>query len=189
MPTIIRSDTVRQYLCRLLSLVVAAMDKAAAAKFLGVSQRTIERYVKDKKIGVVYVNGTPTYSEEELTRFKDELQAPIHQPSLAPTMNDMDLSPFVAPAQIDEGLECLKAIAHHYYLVGLQSKMVLSLSEAALISGISEKLLRTHIKAGSLKAIRLGKGWKLRQVDLQDFVDQLFNQVPLIGAKPNHPTR
>ena len=153
------------------------MDKFAAAEFLGVSPRSVERYIKAKILGVSYIKGKPEFDESELTRFKNEMNSPIHNPRIDPaTRDDMALSSAVVSDAMHDGLNHLEAIAYHYYLTALQTKMVLSLTEASLLSGMSVNLLLKHIKSGDLNAIKLGRGWKVRTKDIVVLVDLMFEK-------------
>jgi excisionase family DNA binding protein len=64
------------------------MNKQEAAEFLGCSIRQLERYTSENRIGVRYEKGrtrpTPIYDENELTRFKEEQERPIHRPVVEP---------------------------------------------------------------------------------------------------------
>ncbi len=70
------------------------MTKTEAAEYLGMSERSLERYTKDNKIGVTYERGktkpVPIYDQGELDRFKTELEKPVHRPAVEkmPTAND-----------------------------------------------------------------------------------------------------
>lgn len=157
------------------------MDRYAAADFLGISLRSLQRYVKDKKISATYVDGSPEFSEEELLRFRERKQEPTYRPAIAPK-SDTALSPPVAPEYLSEGLEyaqtlanSIKGFAQYYELAAIGQKLTLTLTEAARISGLSKTYLNANLIAGYLRGQKLGKGWKIRPKDLKDFVDDLFN--------------
>ncbi|MFK0731410.1 MAG: helix-turn-helix domain-containing protein [Gloeotrichia echinulata GP01] len=70
-------------------------------------------------------------------------------------------------------------IASELYLQSLQIssirlKAVITLKEAAMISNLSTGFLNQHLKSGELQGQKLGRGWKIRPLDLQKFVDKLF---------------
>jgi hypothetical protein len=157
------------------------MDIKAAAEFLNISVRSVERFVKAKKIAVTYIEGKRDFNEDELTRFKEQTIEPLYHPAIV-TDNDRFLSQPVAPEYLGEGLGYMEAlassvngIAQHYELEAIRSKMVLTLSEAAMVSGLSKGFLSYHLNTCNLSGKKIGRGWKIRPSDLQDFVNALFN--------------
>src|SRR5690349_20272910 len=76
-----------------------ALDKSAAAAFLGCSERQIERYVKDNRLSVTYeaepgrTRKKPTFDEEELQRLKNEIAAPIIKPVVTPHAPQNGITP------------------------------------------------------------------------------------------------
>ncbi|MHC5779705.1 helix-turn-helix domain-containing protein [Nostoc sp.] len=56
----------------------------------------------------------------------------------------------------------------------VRSKMVLTLSEAAAISGLSKGFLNKHLSASNLSGKKIGRGWKIRPTDLEEFVNAVF---------------
>jgi hypothetical protein len=149
------------------------MNIQAAAEFLNISVKSVERHVSAKKIAVTYIEGKRNFSQEELTRFKEQKQEPVYRPALA-TRNDTALSQPVAPEYLGEGLEHLEAISYHYAIAAIRLKMLLSLSEAAIISGLGKGYLAKQLKDGNLLGDKIGRGWKIRPSDLQKFVNDLY---------------
>jgi hypothetical protein len=157
------------------------MNIQAAAEFLGVSVKSIERQVKSKKIAVTYIEGKRDFTLVELTRFKEQKQEPVYRPALA-TSSDMALSQVVAPEYLGEALKYLEMLAHsaqsvdrNYQLAAIHSKKLIDLSEAEAISGLSKNFLRFHLKSGELQGQKLGRGWKIRPSDLEKFIDGFFD--------------
>ena len=151
------------------------MDIKAAAQFLGVSIKSIERYIKNKQIAVVIIDGKRDFSHEELIRFKEQKEQPTYRPALSATQGDSQMSQPVSPEYLGEGLGYMEAIARHFTCSELHLKMVLTLKEAAIISGLSTAFLTVNAKKGNLNARKIGKGWKVRSHDLDKFVEELFN--------------
>lgn len=62
------------------------MNKQQAADFLGISPRTLERAVKKSSIAARYEKGKTSdvlvFDEEELKRYKAELESPTHLPTV-----------------------------------------------------------------------------------------------------------
>jgi len=166
------------------------MTKEQAAEYLGVSVRTLQRYTQEHRVQVAYIKGKrgqeAVYDPAELERFKAELEAaPSHvKPSVAGVAGDArEQSTALAPIQSSEVIDRLaKALEafrdsgkpDHAPLADLAVKMVLTVQEAAALSGLSRRTLAEAIHAGKLHAPRIGKGFKIRRADLERFVDSLF---------------
>ena len=169
------------------------LNKQQAAEFLGVTVRTLERYTQEGKIGGRYEKGKTrtvlVYDSEELRAFKTDLETKTYKPTVdsTPTNPDKDgaeLSRFVEGTQqlhLLEGLnhlaDVLKAIREEQEVdrltVPIHHKLTLSLAEASALSGISRQRLRAAIKDGTLEAHHIGKGYRVKRTDLEDYVDSL----------------
>lgn len=169
------------------------LNKQQAAEFLGVNVRTLERYTQEGKIGGRYEKGKTRsvlmYDEEELRAFKAAQETKTYKPAVDPTptnpvSNEAALSKFVEGTQqlhLQEGLdqlaEVLKAIREELEVdrltVPIHHKLTLSLVEASALSGISRQRLRAAIKDGTLTAQIIGRGYRVKRTDLEDYVDSL----------------
>jgi excisionase family DNA binding protein len=57
--------------------------------------------------------------------------------------------------------------------VRVSEKLLLSVKDCRFLTGLSEQAIRDAIRAGTLKAKVIGKGWKIKRTDLTDFIDKL----------------
>ena len=57
--------------------------------------------------------------------------------------------------------------------VPIHHKLTLSLAEASALSGVSRQRLRAAIKDGTLTAQIIGRGYRVKRTDLEDYVDSL----------------
>jgi excisionase family DNA binding protein len=57
--------------------------------------------------------------------------------------------------------------------VRVSEKILLNLSDCRLLTGLSNANLRDAIKAGTLKAKIIGRGWKIKRPDLDEFINNL----------------
>lgn len=169
------------------------LNKQQAAEFLGVNVRTLERYTQEGKIGSSYEKGKTrsvvVYDEQELRAFKAAQETKTYKPSVDPTPTNPDrdeaaLSKFVEGTQqlhLLDGLnhlaDVLKAIREEQEVdrlsVPIHHKLTLSLAEASALSGISRQRLRAAIKDGTLIAQIIGRGYRVKRTDLEDYVDSL----------------
>ncbi len=169
------------------------LTKQQAAEFLGVTVRTLERYTQEGKIGGRYEKGKTrsvlVYDEEELRAFKTELETKTYKPAVNPTPTNTDLdgselSRFVAGAQLIPLLDGLNHLIDVVKLVReeqevdrltvpIHHKLTLSLAEASALAGISRTRLREAIRDGTLQARIIGRGYRVKRTDLEDYVDSL----------------
>ncbi len=169
------------------------LTKQLAAEFLGVNVRTLERYTQEGKIGGRYEKGKTrsvlVYDSEELRAFKAEMETKTYKPAVDTTSTNPDkdgaeLSKEVEvsqPLHLLEGLnhlaDVLKAIREEQEVdrltVPIHHKLTLSLAEASALAGISRQRLRAAIKDGTLTAHAIGRGYRVKRTDLEDYVDSL----------------
>ena len=171
------------------------MNKKEAAEFLGVSVRALERYVQQGKISVRYEKGktrpTANFDQEELEAFKTELNQPTIKPAvesrqITTEFNDggrgSDIQP-VTVTDFDEltvvdrlagMVEMLINRKDKQPAVPIESKILLTLDEAQGLTGLSKGFLRDAIKQGNLNAKVIGKSWRIKRSDLDEFVEKLF---------------
>jgi excisionase family DNA binding protein len=71
------------------------------------------------------------------------------------------------------GNDARPAIEHEQAISELAYKLMLTLHEAALLSGLSRGFLRSAIRDGRLKGRVLGRGYKVKRADLDDFLRRL----------------
>lgn len=155
--------------------VAPFMNIKDAAEYLGVSIKTVERYVAAKELSVTYLErGKRDFLEEELARFKQEREQPTYRPAITTTLSDIQLSQSVLPQYLDQGMGHIESMSRYFELGAINYKKVLNLEEAAKISGLSINYLRGCLKSGKLEGRKLGRGWKVRIVDLDKFVGDIF---------------
>jgi excisionase family DNA binding protein len=159
------------------------MDKESAAEFLNVSTRTLQRYTTQGKIAVAYKHGKTgaeaDYDESELKRFKEQQENVIYQPAQQGANDGASLA--LAPIQKESaaiaGAAAAAAILERLQptrqSVPVESKPLLKLDEASLLTGLSRQILRDAIEANKLKAKIVGKAWRIKRDDLDQFVKKI----------------
>ena len=168
------------------------LTKKEAAEYLGVSTRTLERYVKNGKLSVRYEdsqNGEiALFDSGELDQFADDKQTPRIRPAstdpgLDPTTNDM-----VPSRGVGGLLTSLQELTERLILAlsernetssqvtpaMLQGKLLLTLSEVQLLTGLSREILINAIKDGQLPSQIVGKAYRIKMKDLEQFIDKLW---------------
>jgi excisionase family DNA binding protein len=58
-------------------------------------------------------------------------------------------------------------------LADIAHKLMLTLQEGAALTGLSQRRLREAVRAGQLKAQIIGRGWRIKRTDLEDYVRDL----------------
>jgi excisionase family DNA binding protein len=179
------------------------MNKKDAAEFLGVSVRAVERYTQQGKLSVTYAKGrtrpVAEYRQEELDALRAEItanlyhQRPAHEkPNFAnPEQGGGVVA--TAPTQAlqrassEQGMQAFalmvadalrEAQAHANgtggaVSVSIGDKLMLSIDEAAALAGVSANHIYVAIRAGKLKAKIVGRGWRVKRPDLDDYVKKL----------------
>ncbi len=171
------------------------MNKQQAADFLGVSVRALERYVQQGRIGVKYEKGktrpTVQFDQGELEAFKAELNQPSYKPAVEsrqittdqqsetdkPVLYTGELAEFGEINVIDKLASIIEGMlnrSEQNKSVPIADKLMLTIEEAQALTGLSREFLRSAINSESLKAKIIGKSWRIKRSDLDDFIENLF---------------
>lgn len=175
------------------------MNKQSAADFLGVSVRALERYVQQGRISVKYEKGktrpTANFDPAELEAFKSELNQPTVKPAFESrqiaTEQEQQTGKLVHQSgeitefgtefgevgvidKLSSIIEGLLGRGDNQPVVPIADKLLLTIAEAQALTGLSREFLRDAITKGELKAKVIGKGWRVKRSDLQEYVDKLF---------------
>jgi excisionase family DNA binding protein len=153
-----------------------SMNKAAAAAYIGVSVRTLQRLTSKGEIPFYQEQGKKGkethYDEADLIDYLQKNKpTTIMRPGSSLAMTS-DMTDDATPNAADEMLAAFRALAAP---VKLSEKFLLSLPEAAALSGVPVDKLRSAVNSGALKAIRtIGRGLgKVRRSDLENYVSKL----------------
>jgi excisionase family DNA binding protein len=162
------------------------MNKKEVSEFLGVSTRLVEKYASEGRLGeVTYVRGKTgkqaEYNQEAVEKLKAALESP--DTSLAATTPDARL--FVAQlveaiaSREQANIEAIRGLLSgnteepRSASVRVSEKILLNLSDCRSLTGLSEGTLRDAIKSEKLKAKIIGRGWKVKRQDLDEFINNL----------------
>jgi len=156
---------------------------------LGVSTRGIERAVRRGQLTVQYRDSKhgkkAWFRPTDLERYRHHQEArmpmgfttavqqlpplpsPVPGPSPNPTIGavvpvvDMELWPS----------KDKRKSSHNP--VRIADRLTLRVNEAVQLSGLPHTYILENIRAGKLKAIRIGRAWHIKRLDLNDFVQRL----------------
>jgi len=170
------------------------MNKKEAASYLGVSTRAIERYTQKGLLSVKYEGGktrpVAVYDSEELDKLKEELETTIYKPAIessSPTptnlaTTDVSLSGLVEKiliplshqlTSLTKAIQGLQTLPTALPAVPIENKLLLTLREVQALTGLSRDTLREAIEQGQLKAQIIGKAWRVKRQDLEEYIDNL----------------
>ncbi len=174
------------------------MDRKTAAQTLGVSEKTVARYVSAGRLNARYVRGLTgqklDFDADDIERLKNELDAPLGKDTQGEVGQDKTSRALATAVQAPRGAlqsrngdpeNLLRAALSSLLLpqartrgdapfVSTSDKLLLSLDEAAALCGLSRARLRAAISDKRLHARRIGRSWKLRRSDLEAFLHCLF---------------
>lgn len=168
---------------------VCRMDKKQAAKFLGVSVRAIERYVQQGKISVRYEKGktrsVAVFDQSELEHFMDELNQPNHKPAVELRQNSSEqqsdlarysgeVSEFGEINAIEHLATIIESLINREPGVSVGEKLLLTLAEVQQLTGLSREYLREAVATEELKAKVIGKSWRVKRADLDEYINKIF---------------
>ncbi|WP_245927742.1 helix-turn-helix domain-containing protein [Aphanothece hegewaldii] len=72
----------------------------------------------------------------------------------------------------------IQLILHSYLptnqpTVGIENKLLLTLKEVQALTGLSRETLRDAIASNQLKAQIVGKAWRVKRKDLEEYIENL----------------
>lgn len=162
------------------------MNKKEVMEELGISQRTLERYVDKGLLSVTYTRGktnqVSVYDPAEVKRLKQQLEQPKYprKPALieskTASTQTSAASAAIAPIAssiVDLAPESRKEFVSTINTLRASVQRALSIEDASLLTRLSRQYLTAAIKAGQLHAVKRGRGWHIIREDLDDYIQSL----------------
>lgn len=152
------------------------MNKEQAAEALGISVRSLQRIVQLGKISVTYKRGDSgkqeaIFNAEEIEKFKQQRDVETVKKADAPT-GDTALARNDA-MQFLEVLRTAITPEQKPLSVSIADKPLLKLDEAATLTGLSRDTLRKAIEADELRGKIIGRAYRIKRADLDDYIKNL----------------
>jgi hypothetical protein len=149
------------------------MNKQQAAKELKISVRSLQRLVQNKVLTVIYKRGNSgkqeaVFDADEVARYKTERDRPTNKLVRLPT-NDKNT---LARNATLEFLEIFRN-SPAKTVVPVADKILLTVQDCRLLTGLSEQTIRDSIRDETLKARVIGRGLKVKRSNLNDFIEKL----------------
>ncbi|HVG42460.1 MAG TPA: hypothetical protein VM888_12675 [Chitinophagaceae bacterium] len=130
---------------------VKHMEKKTA-EATGIFTRISQKHTPENQFG------------EAVRKLNDSLKSPEVVENLSP----IERLPEVASLKTESYPDHPESIS-----VRASEKLLLNLTDCRLLTGLSDYYLRDSIKAGTLKAKIIGRGYKIKKQDLDEFVKNL----------------
>lgn len=146
------------------------MNKKEVSEFLGISTRLVEKYASNGRLGdVTYIRGRTGKQAEYDREAVEQLKQTLESPDTAIATKTPDARLFVA--QLAEAI--LNREQPRNEPIRVSEKLLLNLNDCRLLTGLSDAILRDAIRNETLKAKILGRGYKIKRQDLDEFIKNL----------------
>jgi excisionase family DNA binding protein len=165
--------------------VIGMMNKKEASEFLGISIRQVENYAKQSKLSVRKEKGKTgdisVYDERELKRLKAELDSKrAPRPSVVTESNESTELVRASDSRLSDVSRFAETLMQMQTGnrkagrdVAIENKPLLKLDESAALTGLSRQILRDAIRAEELKAKLIGRAYRIKRDDLDEFIKNL----------------
>jgi excisionase family DNA binding protein len=163
-----------------------AMNKKEAAQYLGISTRMLENYAKKRRLSVRKESGATgdisIFDEGELRELRAKLDAKraprpsiIREGGEASAMVRVSASDAsgLVPSGTFFGRLAEALQGKQTATASIGEKLMLTLGDASTLTSLSVNHLREAIKAKRLKARIIGRGYKVKRVDLDAYIKKL----------------
>jgi excisionase family DNA binding protein len=153
------------------------MNKEQAAEALGISVRSLQRLVQSEKLSVTYKRGESgkqeaIFNAEEIEKYKRERDTETVKPATVST-GDTALARNDANQFLDILRQAVTPQQTPVVNVSIADKPLLKLNEAAVLTGLSRDTLRTAIDTKKLKGKLIGKAFRIKRPDLDEYIKKL----------------
>jgi excisionase family DNA binding protein len=146
------------------------MNKKETSELLGISTRLVEKYASEGRLGeVTYVRGKTGKQADYEREAVENLKQVLESPDTAIATKTPDLRLFVA--SLVEAMASPEKVRSAS--VRVSEKLLLTVSDCRLLTGLSEQSLREAIHDERLKAKIIGRGYKVKKADLDSFIENL----------------
>jgi excisionase family DNA binding protein len=162
------------------------MNKKEASEYLGVSTRLVEKYASEGRLGeVTYVRGRTGKQAEYDRQAVEKLKAVLDTPDTAIATRTPDARLFAAhlveilERREQANIEAIRGILTdgsnkpRSASVRVSEKVLLTITDCRLLTGLSRQLLRQAIEDEKLKGRIIGRGYRIKRGDLDQYIANL----------------
>ncbi len=146
------------------------MNKKEVSEFLGVSTRLVEKYASEGRLGeITYVRGKTGKQADYNRDAVEKLKQTLESPDTAIATKTPDARLFVA--SLVEAMASREEVRSAS--VRVSEKLLLSVKDCRFLTGLSEQAIRDAIRDETLKSRVIGRGFKVKRTDLDEFISKL----------------
>jgi hypothetical protein len=146
------------------------MNKKEVSGFLGVSTRLVEKYASEGRLGeITYVRGKTGKQADYNRDAVEKLKQTLESPDTAIATKTPDARLFVA--SLVEAMASREEVRSAS--VRVSEKLLLSVKDCRFLTGLSEQAIRDAIRDETLKSRVIGRGFKVKRTDLDEFISKL----------------
>jgi predicted transcriptional regulator len=146
------------------------MNKKEVSEFLGVSTRLVEKYASEGRLGeITYVRGKTGKQADYNRDAVEKLKQTLESPDTAIATKTPDARLFVA--SLVEAMVSREEVRSAS--VRVSEKLLLSVKDCRFLTGLSEQAIRDAIRDETLKSRVIGRGFKVKRTDLDEFISKL----------------
>jgi excisionase family DNA binding protein len=162
------------------------MNKKEASELLGISTRLVEKYASEGRLGeVTYVRGKTGKQAEYNREAVEKLNAVLESPDTSVATITPDARLFAGQlieaisTREQANIEAIRGLLletieqSRNSSIRVSEKILLNLSDCRSLTGLSDDFLREAIHSGTLKAKIIGRGYKVKRQDLEQFINSL----------------
>jgi excisionase family DNA binding protein len=162
------------------------MNKKEAAEYLGVSTRLVEKYASEGRMGeVTYVRGRTGKQAEYDRQAVEKLKVDLDTPNTAIAARTPDARLFAAhlveilERREQANIEALRGLLNdgsdkpRSASIRVSEKILLTINDCMLLTGLSRDILREAIKTSELKGKMIGKAYRIKRDDLDKYIKNL----------------
>jgi len=157
------------------------ISKQEAADLLEVSTKTIQKYVAQGKLSSKYertkTGDAMFLPEVEVMKLREQHQQSVHRPTVeAPDLPAVinQLMPHQDDRQqLTRFFGALEGFINKQHSQVQANTLTISIKEAALLTGLTQKFVQEAISRGELKLIHDGNRKRLRRKQVEEWIDRL----------------
>lgn len=155
------------------------ISRKEAADLLNASEKKIQRLTSAGKLTVIYQKRSAggqeaLYKAEDVAKLKEILDKGEIPPTIIQNAKTSTRSSALVSAS---KATALAPVTHtepgrrkKISVTEAAAKLILNLAEASVLTHISEEDLRADLRTGKLRGAIRGRGWKIKRVDLEEYI-------------------
>lgn len=155
------------------------LSKQESADLLGVSTKTIQKYVSQGKLSCKYertkTGDAMFIPESEVLSLREQQQQATHKPLIEPPSLPAVINQMLPSLGVEEQLSRFLGSIELFFNQqrAKPDTITISIKEASLLTGLTQRFINEAINRGELKVIRDGKRKRLVTEQVREWVKKL----------------